>query len=284
MKTCLMLLCCVQIASATMIQWYSAPNQDNTTETGVPMDESFRFELGVFKDGFVPTAENIAEWSAHWVAAQRVMYHAENNWFTGALTVEDNAAPFSSGTQAWIWGFTGDPAEGEWILFRRHNWRWPSSNANRPIPLIWDTAQANEILIGDVNAGGTQLMRAGKIRNVVPPTTTWAQWLAEEALEPGPAALMEYATGSADASMKMGRNADGTLALTVPRRADRPADFLIEVSESLSNPEWKPAGPLARLVQESPTGLFFQSDFEDVTSPRLFFRFRVFPSVDDVTP
>ncbi|MCC5848414.1 MAG: hypothetical protein JJU29_09985 [Verrucomicrobia bacterium] len=270
-------------AQATMIQWFCDPTSLNLTEDGEVLNQSFRFELGVFANGFVPTSDNIDQWSENWVAAQRVTYHEGNQWFTSVYHVTENEAPFTVNAHAYVWGFSGGPDEGEWALFRGMSWRWPRASFN-PSPRIWNAREANEVIMGSIGKDG-ELIRSARVHGKVPPTTTWAQWLAEEALEPSPEALLEYATGSENPTMNLSRNADGSMALSVPRRADRPADFLIEYSDDLYDLQgWKPAGSLARLVQETPTGLRFQPDFSEVDMNRIFFRFRVFPPEGQDTP
>ena len=76
------------------------------------MGPDFRFELGVFRDGFTPTAENLSEWAENWLPAQRALYNAENQGFTTRLHVESNDTGCSIGKQAWIWGFAGGPGRG----------------------------------------------------------------------------------------------------------------------------------------------------------------------------
>ncbi len=270
MKALIALLFLLQCASASMIQWYSAPRAENVTEDGTPLHAGFHFEIGVFRNGFVPTADNIAEWSSHWVAAQRVGYHEGNRWFTGVVNVTDNQAPFTQGAQAWIWGFSGDPEEGEWILFRRNTWNWPRANATRPTPLIWDTAQANQILIGDIGTGAATLMRAGRVQDVVPPTTTWAQWLKDTGNSPGPASLLEYATGSAESRLTLQSDGNG-FSIHTPRRTDRPANIRLQVSTDLVH--WHPAPAALELFEESSTRLVFRKNQTSAVDDRiLFFR------------
>lgn len=270
MKTCLMLLLLFNTAQARMIQWYSAPRATNLTMDGAPLHAGFFFELGVFKDGFIPTTENIEEWSSHWVAAQRSGYNEQYNWFSGVLRIEENPEPFVAGTPAWIWGFSGDPEEGEWILFRRGNWRWPAANPTRPTPLVWDTADADVLLIGDIGNGTSHLMRAGRVQNVVPPTTTWAQWLADTGKPPDAASLLEYATGSRESRLTLQADGGG-VRIHAPRRADRPANIRLQVSTDLIH--WEPAPAALELFEETPTGLIFRKNQASGSEERiLFFR------------
>ena len=261
---------------ATTIHWFTAPGGRHVTEDREPMDETYRFELGVFRDGFTPTPENTSEWSAHWVAAQRVIYHPGNHWFTAVHEVEDNEGAFASGTPAYIWGFTGTPEAGEWILFRNSGWRWPRATPGFPIAREWSAADADEILMGEAGGTSPDLMRSGRVQDAVPPVTAWEQWLAENNRAAGPEAVLAYATGSDRPQLALTQGEGGQILLEVPRRADHQANVWLEVSEDLVT--WRPKAGEARFLRETPTGLIFsRSDLEEGdadAAPVLFFRFR----------
>lgn len=279
MKRFLMMLSVTIAANlpATTIHWFCAPKGQHVMDNQAPMDAGFRFELGVFRNGFVPTTDNQAVWADHWVAAQRVVYHAGNQWFTAVHEVEDNADAFAVGTNAYIWGFHGGPEDGEWILFRKSSWRWPRANPGFPIAREWYAAEADEVLIGDVGGVASYHLRSRRVQNLTPPTTTWQQWLTETDAEPGPERILEYATGSEHPRLTMTRDEKGQVLLHVPKRADRPANLWLEVSEDLVS--WKPLSGQAALLQQTPTGLIFARDFlggEDTPEENLlFFRFKV---------
>jgi hypothetical protein len=40
------------------------------------MDGAFEFQLGAFKDSFVPTASNAAQWASKWAVAATTGYNA----------------------------------------------------------------------------------------------------------------------------------------------------------------------------------------------------------------
>lgn len=261
-------------ARATMIQWFVDPRSENFTEEGADLDQSFRFELGVFANGFVPTEENIDQWSENWVAAQRATYHEGNRWFTSVYHVTENTAPFTVNTPAYVWGFSGGPDEGEWVLFRGASWRWPRASFN-PNPRVWNAREATEVIMGSVGVHG-EVIRTARVRGKVPPITTWLQWLEENNQSAEAASVMEYATGSPYAALGMVRNENGDFELIVPRRADRPANFQIEVTEDLANPDWRPAGELTELVRQDHTRLVFgKGPLKDLEPGQLFFRFKV---------
>ena len=111
------------VKAQTQIDWFSAQDATNLAANGVSaMDASFRFELGVFTGTFVPTSANVSEWSENWNAVQRTSYKADLKRYASSFTAFEVTAPFSPGKAVYIWGFKGDPAAGEWILFRANSW------------------------------------------------------------------------------------------------------------------------------------------------------------------
>lgn len=124
------------IASGQTIIWNSDANAVNQTSGGPPMDAGFRFELGVFTGSFTPTATNMADWAAHWNPIERTPYLTENQRFSNSTTPENNEGEFEAGKPAYIWGFRGTPASGEWILFRAAGWTFPDANPQGPLPRL----------------------------------------------------------------------------------------------------------------------------------------------------
>ena len=151
-------------ARAETIKFFSKPNSVNQTSAGAAMDSAFRFEVGVFTGSFVPTPDNTAQWAANWVPAKGVEYNPTTRYFTGQFTVVYNTAPFTAGKPAYIRGFRGDASNGEWILFRKATWTWPAPNPFNPYGLDWSAADADDVVLGKVNASGSPfLMRAAAV-------------------------------------------------------------------------------------------------------------------------
>jgi len=298
----------VPVKAQTQIEWFSAQNATNLAANGVSaMDASFRFELGVFTGSFVPTSLNVAEWSENWNVArgnaaelnaiQRVRYLADLKRFGGRFTVESATAPFTAGKAAYVWGFKGDPAEGEWILFRAASWTWPSAAIGPPAFLLWEAKDATAVL-GTINLSGSPfLMQAAAVANAVPPITTWPQWQADELagetlIQPhedadgdGTANILEFIFGTSPLSRNPSPIAPAALAnlsgekylqLSIPRRADRPATLVVEVSEDLS--VWNNGTGHTATVSSSTTALTVR-DLIPVspTAPKRFIRLRVSP-------
>jgi len=247
-------------AQATRINFYSSPGVPAYGSNGQPLNEDTYFEVGVFTNGFVPTATNTSQWSANWVPAQRTKFTTKHNWFTSIFDVTNNAAPFTAGAPAYVWGFSGSEAQGQWLLFRATNWTWPAANDTAPTPLFWSAKDAKVVVVGALPtaSGNAVSLRPTAISNSLPPVTTWRQWKedklagqplgnpADDADGDGIANIIEFALGTApnsandrpaspDGWHRMGRGPDGKeyLEIRVPRRRDRQVDLSAEVSNDL---------------------------------------------------
>lgn len=263
--------------SAAQIHWYSNLGYFNSNSEAELMDESFRFELGVFRDNFVPTPANRDEWSTYWVPAQRVPYNAENGWYSGYFTVENNEAPFTKGAEAWVWGFSGDARGGEWILFRSSSWKWPQANPRKPTANQWKAQQANQTLIGQIANGNNGQLQSEAVENLIPPPTSFDQWAEENGYDPANAdeLLVSFATGGEGAPLEIRRASDQGMPLGVEIRLKHLADrklnaAAIEVSTDLEN--WVPYARYARHKTTTATEMIFELDPESETEPKLFFR------------
>jgi hypothetical protein len=249
-----LLLASVGSTSAQIVGWSSLTNQTNLTSADTPMDGSFRFQVGVFEGTFIPTALNTAEWSQYWRPAQSEYYNTTNDRFSGVLEVTDNDPPFTAGKRAYIWGFRGSPQQAEWILFSRTTWTWPVGTLPAsPIPISWVAEQANDIILGSIDADGSPfLMKSAEIINARPPDTSWTDWqtLALEG-EPfdapdddpdndGASNLLEFVMGTdpkqgggipASAVSIVPVSSSKYLQMTIPRRIDHPAILTVEVAD-----------------------------------------------------
>lgn len=268
------------VALTGQVSWYSALDYFNFASDDRVMDASFRFELGVFRDGFVPTAQNQDAWSAHWVPAQRENYNETNGWYSGYVVVEDNEAPFTVGAEAWVWGFSGNASGGDWILFRSTGWRWPRANPTSPIANHWNAKDADTVLIGTVSAAPERLLQAAAVRNRVPPTTTFAQWTAENRRGGSSKDMVDFVTGGERPPVRLMRSAAenkvGIFEVRLARLADRQVSAVqLEVSEDLKN--WRPYSAFARLKESTNSELIFELDAEGKDAERLFFRARYEP-------
>ncbi len=245
----------VSSSADTDIFWSSAQDATNLTSGGSAMDASFRFELGVFNPGFEPKPENIADWVANWNPVKRTSYKAGIKRFSDSHTVPfsptANAAPFTAGTPAYVWGFRGDPTSGEWILLHAASWEWPTISNGPPDFRIWDTSSATAV-IGSINQDGV-LMRSASVSNLPPPTTNYVQWVIDElegetltaadqdADGDGIANVLEFISGTSPTLRSPSpfvtslADVSGSryLQISVPRRSDRPASVTVQVSGDL---------------------------------------------------
>jgi hypothetical protein len=266
-------------AVANRVNFYSTPGQPGYDSGGQPLDENTSFELGVFANGFVPSATNTAQWAAHWVPAQRANFSSGKNWFTAICQVTNNAAPFTAGAPAYVWGFNGSEEQGQWILYRSTNWTWPVADDTAPSTRFWSAKDANVIVVGSlpVATGGGVSVRSSAVANSLPPATTWNQWKlarlaghslgnpTDDADGDGVANLTEFIRGTSPTSAADRPNgpgeqpqvttADGKsyLELRVSRRRDRPAIFTAEVSSDLNT--WMSGTNHTRVVADTAEAL-----------------------------
>lgn len=240
------------------IPWSSSPHATNLTSDGSEMDGNFRFELGVFNDGFIPTAENTADWSANWNSAQYTFYDPETKSFAALHQVIHNNAPFTSGKATYVWGFNGTPQSAEWILFTHPSWTRPNSISNPGPGLTPWQAKGAHAIVGQIEkSGGPFLMRSAAVSQAAPPATSWETWQArhlektsskgvtEDSDKDGAANLLEFVMGSDPLngggipSSKVDiipADNQKYLQITIPRRVDHKAVLTVEVASH-------PAGP-----------------------------------------
>lgn len=276
----LFLILLAPAAWGTSLHWFSALDHLNFAADNRPMDAEFRFELGVFRDGFVPTADNRDQWSAHWVPAQREVYNEGGRWYSGFLTVEDNEAPFVAGTPTWVWGFSGDAASGDWLLFRSEDWRWPRADPTNPLVRHWNAKDADIVLIGSVGQNQPRLLQAATVESAMPPPTSFGQWVAENNRSARAEDLVEFATGGKRPPVQLKRAAglsdSGVMEVRLARLADRRlSEVQLEVSEDLK--QWRPYHAYANFREATASELVFEVDVDDGDAPHLFFRARYEP-------
>jgi hypothetical protein len=250
------------------ISWYSPIPQSNLTSVNQEMDGVFQFQLGVFANGFVPTASNLADWARNWVSAQSTSYNPTTKVFDGLFVVKSNALPFKKGTKAYIWHRITNTTQDEWILFRHSDWTWPGTDNLTPFPLIWNTADANEVIIGEVNpAGNPFLMKSEAV-------VSYTQWqnaqLATSSLNaPGDDAdhdgvsnLIEFVFGTppeqassppATPTTLVEINGENFLQIEVPRHENRLVKTWVEVSSDLVS--WSSGDAFLVNVADTPGSL-----------------------------
>jgi hypothetical protein len=161
---------------AGQINWASAFLAVNRHSTNALMDGQMTFELGVFRPGFTPAADNTALWAGAWRRASIAFYNVNIAYFNDVHDVTSNAIPFGPGTKGYIWGHNGTCTNGEWILMSAPSWGWPNTD---PVaqPAYWTVGSATQIIVGQVNGPGF-LMKTAAVSGPLP-ITTWAEWKSE---------------------------------------------------------------------------------------------------------
>ncbi|MES2477262.1 MAG: hypothetical protein V4640_15865 [Verrucomicrobiota bacterium] len=281
-------LCLASVASARQIDWFCLPNKINRVSTGGLMDASFLFQLGVFKNGFIPKASNIADWSKHWETAQDSSYNTVEASFANNLVVATSppASPFTVGAKAYVWGRGNG---GEWILFRNTAWTWPAEGNPMDFPLDWNAADTNEVILGEIPSTGIPFqMKSAAV-------LSYQAWrdvaLAGEPLhapgddpdQDGSSNALEFVFGTSpvlagsptltplsivDASDLFYQQ------ITVPRLRDRLATVVVEVSGDLVT--WQSGAAHTLEVSNSDTQLVVRDVVPTGPSnPRRFMRARV---------
>lgn len=280
------------LRAQTTITWNSEANKVNRTSAGQLMDAAFRFELGVFADGFEPRQDNVAEWAAHWTAAQRRPYDASNKRYSGSHNPPGNEGPFAVDAPAYVWGFRGNGTNNEWILFRADGWKWPYIDPFLPAPSFeeWFAKDATAV-VGQIHASGSPfLMKSASVANAAPPPTTWDQWrvdhLTGETLDQpgddpdrdGTPNLLEFVFGTlpraANAPVATPLSlVSGHLQIAIPRRVDHQATLIVEVSSDLQT--WR-SGPAHTATVSDTLSAWVVSDLTPIggANPQRFLRLR----------
>lgn len=248
---------------AGQVDWSSERLATNVTSGRSPLGSGFQFELGGFSQGFVPRAENIAEWRAHWVPVGSADYNVAAGFFAASTAIE--ALPATVGRTAYIWGFDHvnvSVAAAEWILVTDPGWQFPVGGSAIAPPSQWSTGTAAMVIVGSVNAvpgihlqtaavGGGSSAAAGK-------------WLANHGLDhaddshiwetdsdgDGATNLMEYMAGTHPLSaasvtrepLRIGTRQGGAVTLTFDKNPEVMVDYRIEISSDLSL--WRPVAGL----------------------------------------
>ncbi|WFB35028.1 hypothetical protein P3T73_12745 [Kiritimatiellota bacterium B12222] len=273
--------------SASMIDWYCVPGSYNVTSEGEEMASNFRFELGIFKEGFTPSVDNMDQWAENWIPAQRALYNQEHHWFTSRYTVSGDEEGFTPGAKTWIWGFSGSLENAEWILLRNQHWVWPAVNPSSPLAKTWNMANADEVLVGGI--GGAFVLQSAPVDGVYPPPTTWEQWKQEnlgddevlsgvDANENGIPDLIEYVQGlDANGNLNMSNLRlnvlEDTVEISIPRREDRPATFKVQYSTDLIT--WHSAANLEQGERSELSRLIYTYAIPAETEPIKFWRYSV---------
>jgi hypothetical protein len=284
--------CCLgpKLSAQDSITWNSDANSTNLTSNGGLMGGGFRFEIGVFVGSFVPTPGNLDQWLANWVSADGVFYDPITRRFSGSTVLITNSAPFTEGKQGYVLGFSGNTASGEWILFRAPTWNWLSATNAPPSFEEWFARDATPV-VGTIHASGSPfLMKSAAVSNGVLVPTTFSQWQADQLTgEPlnganqdpdqdGVVNLLEFVFGTPPrvAGTPVATPVtlvSGALQITIPRRLDRIATLVVEVSSNLS--VWNSGSGFTNTIQNDANALVVRDlTVQSGANPRRFIRLR----------
>ncbi|MBX7207514.1 MAG: PEP-CTERM sorting domain-containing protein [Verrucomicrobiaceae bacterium] len=161
---------------ARTIDWGSAVGDTIVTSTGIPLDDTFIFELGTF-GAFVPTEFNLDQWAANWKVFDRAIAPAANGWDSALGFVDSSATlqtngtsskspplpgfTFAQGEQAYIWAYNGLTIDSltEWALITNNSldgnalddWTMPAHADQTAQPLDWRLSTAGSVPFGGLN-------------------------------------------------------------------------------------------------------------------------------------
>lgn len=169
--------------SGTQIAWASEAFATNLMADGVTTFENsgrdIHFELGAFAPGFDPRTATPEQWLTSWIVLQGAEYDMIDRQFIQTATLYDNATPFTTGAQAFIWGYTTkDPGAGaEWLIVGASSWTWPASTSPLPTTFSMSDASQSDVLIGSVNEAGHH-MELGAVTVVPEPGAVFLSAMA----------------------------------------------------------------------------------------------------------
>lgn len=144
------------------ILWHNAMLDSVTDSSGIPLDSSFSFELGAFKDDFTPQRSNVADWYSNWLVFDVAAFNPATGYFTGEAVMNSSGttdsppmtpgAPSFEGKAAYIWIRKGTEALplSEWMLVSDASWVFPQADPEccpNGVPLEW--------AISDLDSGDT---------------------------------------------------------------------------------------------------------------------------------
>jgi hypothetical protein len=265
---------------AQTISWFSDANATNLDSFGVPMDDGFQFQLGVFTNGFQPKAGNMASWLEHWSEAQTTSYNSTGKRFAETYEVMTNAPPFEAGAAGWIFGRRVGTTGSEWILFRASGWTWPAVEPVFPSTYFWDAKDATEVVLGTIHSDRTPfLMQSVLVRS-------YQQWQTlhttggpnEDPDLDGMSNLLEFVFGTNPKTVNAPVATPVTLqsgypVITIPRRIDHLVKCTVEVSGDLVT--WNSGPAFTEVVQDDSSALVVR-DLTPLNSanPKRFLRLK----------
>ncbi len=171
------------LALARTISWSNMVEDNFFNSQGVALDATFTFEIGIFINGFVPSATNLNDWNANWLVFDAAI--ANDGWNVNAQFFSSSTEQLSSGesssgfaspgifpanAQAYLWVYNSkavaDSSERALVsdlsptgnIEGTDRWIFPAppvAQSTSPI-LTWQLADAETAIYGAVQSGGSQ--------------------------------------------------------------------------------------------------------------------------------
>jgi hypothetical protein len=218
------------ISASETIIWACESNKSHQTSAGVAWDESFIFQLGVFDGSFTPTAANRAQWAQNWRLAQAARYIPDGRYtsaaairvFSNSYCFSSNAAPFTVGKQAYIWGVGGRQGT-EWVLMGNAAWTWPAiQSPPLPFGVEW-VANGSVTFVGgagqSVTSGSPYFYRSTEVTDSAAHALPWEAWRALHFPEAAELSNTALSGPNADPDSDGLKNIDEYAQMTWPRLA-----------------------------------------------------------------
>ncbi len=203
---------------AGSIDWGTAVSDQLYNAAGSPLTSNYRFEIGTFKDGFIPDAGNTAQWESKWKLIEEAsfnapaQYVAENSILTTSgpnLIWERDATGDESGPltnpniftpteSVYFWAFDTKSLTGaaQWALITGNgstlDTEWDlTADLGNPLAQTrqWRLSNADTAIFGGIN--GT---RGGGVFQSLPSSFTLQTAELVPIPEPGIAVLIVLAT------------------------------------------------------------------------------------------
>lgn len=134
-------------ADPTTINFTSEAFQSGQTSVGADLTSSFTFSMGSF-GSFIPTAGNVGSWVDNFTALGTTFAWDEGwGYYSGASTLTNNDAPFSTADQGYVWGYnyqTVGPTT-EWILLTNPSWKFPMAGSGATVD--WTSTDAGTVAV-----------------------------------------------------------------------------------------------------------------------------------------
>ncbi|MCC6414445.1 MAG: PEP-CTERM sorting domain-containing protein [Opitutaceae bacterium] len=123
------------LRAQTTINFTSQAFEIGKTSTGDTLTDTFVFSLGTF-DSFTPTAGNLANWASNFTAlGSTTTWETNFTQYSGSSTLSNNNAPFTNGSQGYVWGYNSQSISptSQWILLTNTSWTFPIAGSTPTI-------------------------------------------------------------------------------------------------------------------------------------------------------